>query len=144
MAERKINNDTFKVEKLAATASLSLLVRLTKILGPGLAALNNVFDADEGKRDAAALAALASVVEKTDPVEFQRLVIEVTETAQIRLNNSYEPVIFDHHFTGDLLTAFKVFVFALEVNFKSFFGEALASPLARKVMAAQTKSSSAE
>lgn len=142
MAETTINKDTFKVEKLAATVSLSLLTRLTKILGPGLSAINNVFDADEGRRDAAALAALAAIVEKTDETQFQKLVIEVTEYAQIKLNGAYEPVVFDHHFTGDLLTAFKVFIWVLEVQFKSFFGEAMGSALVQKVIHASTKGSS--
>jgi len=143
MAERKIGNHTYRTEPLNAVASLKLLTRLTKILGPALRHLNAAFDADEGKRDAAALAAFGSVIESVDPEEFQSLIIETASMASIQANGAYEPVVFDFHFTGNLLEAFQVVLFVLEVNFKGFFDGAKASPLARRVMASPQSSSPA-
>lgn len=141
MAEKVIGGETFKVEKLAATTGLSLLTRLTKILGPGLRHLNEAFDADEGKRDAAALVAMADIVATIDEQQFQLLIIQVTEFAAIRVNNAYEPVIFDHHFQDDLLKAFQVFVFVLEVNYKSFFGGLTGSAVGKRILGSPKSSS---
>lgn len=133
MPEKKINSDTFKFEKLTAIASLSLLTRLTKMIGPGLGMIAGIFDINEEKRDGALMGALAAIVERTDADAFQKMIVEVTEYAQIKMNGVYEPVVFDHHFSSDLMQGFKVFIWVLEENFKSFFEGLKESPMASRM-----------
>src|SRR5690349_21657764 len=98
MAKRKIGNHTYRTQPLNAVASLKLLTRLTKIVGPALRHVNSAFDADESKRDMAAMAAMGAIIDSVDPNEFQGLVIETAQMATIHLNGADEPVIFDFHF----------------------------------------------
>ncbi len=138
--ERKIGNETFRVEKLPSTEGLKLLVRVTKILGPALRHLDRAFDANEGTRDGAALSAFAAIIETTDAQEFQDLVVSSAERAQIKTGGRYEDVIFDIHFQGDLLKAFQVVIFVMEVQFKSFFDAARSNPLLAKIIASRQTS----
>jgi hypothetical protein len=140
MAERKIGDLTFRVEKLPSTEALRLLTRLTKILGPALRYLDGAFDADEGRRDTATLAAIASIVETVEEATFNSLVVEAAEMAQVNWNGAYEDVIVDTHLRDDLLTVFKVAIFALEVQFKGFFDAGRASPVAQRILASRKAS----
>jgi hypothetical protein len=138
--ERKIGNETYRVEKLPSSEGLKLLVRVTKILGPALRHLDKAFDANEGTRDAAAFAAFASIIETTDADDFQSLVVSSAERAQVKTGGRYEDVIFDVHFQGDLMKAFQVVLFVMEVQFKSFFDAARSNPIIAKIAASRQSS----
>lgn len=122
MAEKKIGTRTFRAEKMPATEATRNLVRLTKIVGPGMAALTQALTQDEAKRDGAALEAIAAVLMNSDADTLTAFVVEMAEKAQVKENGgSYESVIYDMHF-DDLLEAFQVAAFVLQVNYASFFG----------------------
>lgn len=125
MAEKRIGDRTFRAEKLPARAALNLQLRLAKVLGPAFARLAEIVKIeDEAERDARTLEALGSFLAATDADEVERLVVELSEKARVSVGTggAYEPVIFDHHFSDDLLTAWQVAMFVVQVNFADFFG----------------------
>lgn len=127
MAEKKIGTRTFRAEKMPATEATRNLVRLTKIAGPGMAALTKALAEGEAKRDGVALSAISEVLMKSDANTLTDFVVEMAEKAQVKENGgSYESVIYDIHF-DDLLEAFQVTAFVLQVNYAGFFGGKLGS-----------------
>lgn len=134
-AERKIGGALCRAEPLEATEALRLLLRTFRIIGPGVAHLDRMLSADEDERDAAAIMALSAIMLATDEAELAAFIIKTVETAQMRINGVYDDVLFDIHLGGDLVLAFKVFAFVLEVNFGGLFETARSSPLIGRVLA---------
>ena len=132
MAEKKIGSRTFRAEKMPATEATRNLVVLTKIVGPGMAALTKALSQAEGERDSAALEAVAAILMNSNADDLTQFVVSMAERAQVKENGgSYESVIYDLHF-DDLLEAFQVVAFVLQVNYAGFFGGKLGGLINRQ------------
>src|SRR5690606_18774890 len=94
------------------------LVRLTKIIGPAMPALAGAVAGDVGPQ---ALSAVASTLMKADADDLTSFIVEIAEKAEVKESAVYERVIYDVHF-DDLLEAFQVVAFVLQVNYRDFFG----------------------
>lgn len=127
MAEKKINNRVFSVTPMLATQSMILKARLMKVAAPVLASLGVVLggaaEGGEAKEAAEgqALAALASLFEKAEPVALATLVKDVIETASIqRPSGMYDKIDFDGDFTGHDGDVIPVMLFVLQEQFSDF------------------------
>ncbi|MCO5085156.1 MAG: hypothetical protein M9955_26280 [Rhizobiaceae bacterium] len=131
MPEKKIGTRTYRAEKMPATTATRNLIRLTKIVGPGMTDLaKTIAAADDATRGHAALAAIADILQSSTADELTAFLVEMAELAQVKENGgSYEGVIYDMHFANDLLEAFQVVAFVLQVNYRDFFGAKLGSVL---------------
>lgn len=118
MPEMKIGSRTFRAEKMPATEATRNLVRLTKIIGPAMPGLAGAVAGDVGPQ---ALSTIASTLLKTDANELTSFIVELAEKAEVKEGAAYERVIYDIHF-DDLLEAFQVVAFVLQVNYRDFFG----------------------
>jgi hypothetical protein len=123
MAEKKIGSKTYRCEKLPASESFSLLLRLGQQLGPGLGKLATVMGS--GASEAAALAAIGDVLAAADPTKTTALLSELIGHAEVAVSGRYEACVLDHHFDGDLVGAFSVAMFVVKANYQDFFGELL-------------------
>lgn len=135
-AERTIGNATFKAAKLPPRDAQRLLLRMGKIVGPGLTRLVTALKKeDEAERDAVAVEVIAEMIAKADVDEADDLLVYLCTKAMIKEDNlPYVDVVFDHHFQNDLMQAWQVAYFVLEVNFRDFFGAAAKSGLAKGVL----------
>ena len=137
MAEKKIGNLDFRCERFGARQQQRLLLRLGKLFGSAIADLQRavVKEGDEAERDAAALEVLGRLFSQGDIDEADALVVELSEAAQVREpNGTWEPIVFDHHFQGELLTGWQVAYFVIEVNFRGFFDAAARSGLGAAIL----------
>lgn len=143
MAERKIGAETYKFDKLPALPEgIALIARVAKFLGPAWGYLDTLFDADESRRDNAALSIIAAVSQSMDVNELVDLLTHLCELCQIKLNGAYEPVVAKMHLRGEL-DVFRVAVFVLEVQCRDFFGEGRGSQFAATVLKSRPESSAA-
>lgn len=126
--ERRLGTTNYKVTQLGASAGMQLLVRLTKVLGPSVGELTktggaaNILDA-RGDAVAGAIAELAKNLTYEDLAHTCDVLGEFTEVGLeggkwIRLNRDNREL----HFAGNYGELMRWLVFALEVNFGSFFG----------------------
>lgn len=123
MAEKTISGQTYRTDKLPATEAVRLLARISKLLGPALGELEGAIRAgDDTSRSTAGLRALSSMLEHADVDEVVNMVTDVVGCVSVKVNGRYEPCVLDHHFDGDLVSAFKVVGWVLEVNYRDFFG----------------------
>lgn len=122
MPETKIGSRTYRADKMPASEATRNLARLTKLIGPALPKLTGLMGKDEKARDGATLSALADLIMSSDANEMTDFVVEMAEKAQVKEGAGYENVIYDVHFADDLLEAFQVVAFVLQVNYRSFFG----------------------
>lgn len=127
MPEQKIGNRTFRAEKIPATEATRNLIRLTKIIGPAMPALAGAVAGDIGTK---ALEAIAQALMQADDKELTSFIIEMAEKAEVKEDGGYISVIYDVHF-DNLLEAFQVVAFVLQVNYRDFFGGKLGSILAK-------------
>lgn len=125
MAEKKIGSQTFRVEKMPATDATRNLIRLTKIVGPGITNLSAVMSKSEDVRDAAAIAAIVDILMSSDPDSLTNFIVEIAEKAQVKDGGGYIDVIYDFHL-ADLVEAFQLVAFVLQVNYRDFFAGKLA------------------
>lgn len=127
MPEKKIGTRTYRAEKMPATAATRNLIRLTKIVGPGLSKLQSALTGDGGS---SALAAVSDVLSESGADDLTAFIVEIAEAAQVKENGgSYDQVIYDLHFADNLIEAFQVVAFVLQVNYRDFFGAKLGSVL---------------
>ena len=131
MAEKKISGKTYRVEKLPATAATSLMFRLGRIVGPSFGQLSTlsgadfIGDADEEnlERREQVLTIIGNLFGRLDPTEAQGILIELCECAKVQSKGgNYEDVIFNATFDGDVMGAFLVAAYVVQVNFGDFFG----------------------
>jgi hypothetical protein len=139
MAERKIGSATFKAEKLPARDSQKLLLRVGKMIGPGLSNLVAAMQLpDEEGRDAAAVKVVSDMIAGVSIEEADDLLVYLCSQALIKEDKKdYEEVVFDHHLGDDLALAWQVAYFVLEANFRDFFGAAAKSGLGKALMKAK-------
>jgi|GEM_PF-3944774 len=121
MAEKKIDGVVYRYDKLPATESIPLMLRLMKTIGTakGIIAAIAAEGSDE-ERDAAALGAVGEFMTSIDPDEVMSIVNDVIrhcradgEPAVLGVKPQYLP------------EALKVLFFALQTEFGSFFGDGL-------------------
>lgn len=136
MAEKKINGKVYKTEPLLASEALRLQMRLMQAIGPAIEHLQNIFgglgkDASaeaKDKSDAAAIAAVSSVLNRLDPDAAVNLIQNIVEIAQVQApSKEWRQVDMDGDFTGNLGEMIPVATFVLKEQFGDFFGAALAS-----------------
>lgn len=124
--EKKIGDRTFRADKMVATEAVTFMFRLGKAGAPLFASLQGVSLASlmgpEGN-DGKTLEALSEFFQKLDPVESKALLIELCEKAEVQSpQGNYEPIVFDAHFSKNVMEAFTVAALVVQVNFADFFG----------------------
>lgn len=126
MAEKKFGKSTYRCEKLPATEATAYVFRIGRLAAPLLGQLSNLklTELAAGKGDdVKTLSAIAGFLTQLDPVEGQKLTIELAEKAQVQTSQgNFEPVIYDAAFAGDVLMGFQVAAWVIQVNFADFFG----------------------
>jgi len=127
--EKKIGQRTFRADKMVASVAVTYMFRIGKIAAPLLAGLKGVKIAllmDDGGikgDDTKTLEIIAGFLAELDPVEGQKLVIELAEKAEMmQPGGHYEPVIFDANFSENVMDGFLVAALVIQANFASFFG----------------------
>lgn len=133
MAEKKINDRTFKVEPMLAMDALVLQARLFKALGPAMGSFSEVMKgrakpgetvdpAAEAASNSAALVALANIFAHGEPRQIAELIRDIVQIAQLkRPSGDYEQVDLDGDFTGKQKDMFPVILFVLREQFADFF-----------------------
>lgn len=125
MAEKKIGSRTFRTEKMAAVEGTTLMFRLGKAAAPLLD--NPELLRGTELQDAAAIASIVKFLSSISPEEATYLIVTFCEKAQVKQEGgTFEPVVYDAHFANDLLEAFQVAAFVIQVNYADFFGDRLA------------------
>lgn len=147
MGEKKIGSRTFRANKLPATTAVDLMFRLGKIVGPALGSLATMSvtelkttganivsmpKPDDSNEDGLAAAASAAQRERVlsvvgnlfgqlEPATSQKLLVELCEHAQVQMpQGNYDQIIFDAVFSDNILDAFQVAAFVVQVNFGDF------------------------
>lgn len=130
------------IVQLPALRASATLLRLLEVLGPGLSTLAKVADPAGGEK--MNLAALPEGVEKLfgrlNGQVFEELLIDMLNDATVTIEGERVPLDrtkVNTLFRGHVLELYKLFVFAVRVNFADFF-DALGglAGLAKKVMGA--------
>ena len=137
MAEEIIAGREFRCEKLPASEALKLLGRVLKVAGPAIGAILSMAGENEADLNAGVVKALCDSAAGADMDSAVRLVIDLTSLSAVRVNGAFEPVVFDHHFSGSLMDAFRVAAFVLRVQYADFFtaGMAAASQATKRMPA---------
>ena len=107
---------------MPATEGVRNLVRLSKLVGPGLPKFASMMSSKEN-RDIEALAGIVDVAQAADPAEATAFVTEMAEKAEVLDQGHYRAVIADHDL--DLNELFQVATFVLQTNYAGFFAEKL-------------------
>jgi hypothetical protein len=132
---KEIRGTTFTVTQLTATRSLKLLNKIGKVLGPSLAHLGRAIegggdlrssDVDFGEIGAAA----AALFEKlSDDALFDTITRELLAGVTVQGKDGVVPLFsgpstatFDAVFADHPSDAYRLMLFALEVNYQDFFG----------------------
>jgi len=137
--ERRIGPELYRVSQLGTKAGLSMLVRLTKIAGPGVGSFVHGLGRDASGVDSAIAhgvgEALHDLAARLDEQEVQRIMNEFAERTVVVVSREVEVKlsdIFDDHFAGRYHLLLEWARFCMEVNFSSFFSAASGKgPLAR-------------
>ncbi len=123
----------YSVKPLPAGQGLALMARLSKMLGPGVAALV----ANDGS--GAIGRALSGLLERVNPEEVVEIARQLAATTEVSQAGAKAPAslaeVFDVHFAGDYGPMMEWLKFALEVNFGPFVA-ALRGRLGRGAAAA--------
>lgn len=145
-----INGRTYWAVQLPPSQALLLQLELTRIMGSALGELMPVLrqgsPADSAARMAAMSAAVAALFKAAPPEQVLSLITKLVTTVKVdgrRIEN------LDTEFQGEYLAdVYKVFFWALGLNFSSFFGDgglqgvwAKFTELAKKELANQVNAS---
>lgn len=138
---RIIDGIATEISPLPAFTALEHFTTLTSMLGPSVLSLL-------GKEEQLA-AALAASLRNVKGTEVSGLMKAMLATCIVSVNGQRVPIVpvFDTEFQGKLLTALKIFAFAIEVNYGDFFAAAkgalggLTSALKTKVAGVASTSS---
>lgn len=145
MAETKINDKVYLVEKILARDSLVLKARIVKILGGGISRLPEIMQGGRDEKDSeaekksnqAAIAAFMDVFVEGDPEQMVQLVQDIAEKAKIQTkSNDWAQVDINRDFTGDDQGLFALVIFVLKEIFGDFLADALANGV-QKITSAQ-------
>lgn len=128
MAERNIDGEDYRFDKLNPFAGIRLAGRVMKFFGPAWGYIDGLFDQDEEERDKQALIVFGMIIQDLDVMEMVDFLKELCGYCQIKMNGKYEPVVPEHHMRSEM-EVFKVALFVLEVQCRDFFAAAASSPL---------------
>lgn len=119
---KTINGRQYYVVQMPPSQALVLQLKLTKILGGAIGALAPALTnkgTDGAGRSALMAGAIGALFENATEEEVFTLVRDVVTTVKV----DGERVVIDKHFQGEYLAdVYKVFFWAVGVNFSSFFG----------------------
>lgn len=126
--ERQIGEYTYRVTRLGAKAGCAMAIKLAKWIAPSAASgVEGLVVARSDGFGSIAIGlsdSLRVLVERVSAEELERVQLELAKHTTVQIGE-LEPqlaAIYDEHFAGhyDWLAAW--FAFALEANFRSFFG----------------------
>lgn len=127
--EKQIGEYRYLVTLLGAKAGRSMLVRLTKLLGPATASfLEGVLHAKGGLTESLALGsadAIRDIALKLTEKDLADISDQLAHFTAVVISHDTEPQldkILDEHFAGRYDAYMQWLAFALEANFASFFG----------------------
>jgi hypothetical protein len=113
----QIGDDTYEVTLFTTSRGISILRKLTKTIGPSMAALfeagSNEFSLDDQGPFTKAISLLADNIDKEDVVALLKDLLSNTTKNGKAIN-------FDVDFMGKLVDLFKVAAFAAKVNLGDF------------------------
>lgn len=120
---KTINGRQYYVVQMPPSRALVLQLKLTKILGGAIGALAPALSdksTDGAGRSALMAGAIGALFANATEEEVFSLIRDVVTTVKV----DGERVSIDNHFQGEYLAdIYKVFFWAVGVNFSSFFGE---------------------
>lgn len=138
-AEKKFGEETFQTRHLPPTEAQRLLLRISKLAGPliteviaAIASLNP----DQQARDSQAIIAFGKFLTDVDADEAEQLVHYLISQVKIKnvQHGYYEDIVFDVHFADNLIRAWQVAWWVLEVNYRSFYSAVGESGLFRATL----------
>lgn len=130
MAEKKIGDNTYRVDPLLATKALLLQARVMRVVGPALSKFGEVMqgvgpkktEEEKAKGNAAAIEAFASIFAQSRPEELAELIKDLCQVARIRRPSGvYDPVDFDGDMSDKQRDIIPLAVFVLREQFGDFF-----------------------
>lgn len=127
--ERVIDGTWFQVTQLPPMRSTLLVNRLAKSAGPAL--LSAVAEGKVDELDArSVIQGFAKLLQNLSDDDLKAIITELLAVSFAELPQNKErvpimPHMFDEVFADRMPTMFKVLAFALEVNYRSFFGGAV-------------------
>lgn len=123
-----IGSTTYRVAQLPTRKGQALLVRIIKLLGPGVGSFVGGIGRSGGELDAAmALGvgdALHDLAARLNELEVAGVLEEFAKNTYVLLSDDVQPLlntIYDEHFAGRYDELMKWAKFCLEVNYRSFF-----------------------
>lgn len=133
--EKEIDGLRFAVQQLPAMRSMRLLHKLARAIGPGLLkSLSGAGDVSAGVKvadmDVGDMAdGIGMVFDRFSADDLEALIRELFESATVAEGGNTLPLmpVFDNVMAGRPTTVLKAVRFALEVNYRDFFGALLAS-----------------
>jgi len=128
--EKTIGGTCYRVLQLGAKDGRSMLVQLTKLLGPALAnGLSGLGESKATEVESAMASALGNALHdlalRLDDREVAAILDKLALSTELVLGADHVPrldKVFDDHFAGKYDELLQWAAFALEVNFGSFFG----------------------
>ena len=103
------------VRQLPATKALDLQIELLNVLG------TEVFPFISGDYNFNNILRIMAATEHTKLADIMKRVVCMAS----KDGKEVKPALFDHEYSGELLTVCEVFAFVCEVNFKDFFNQGL-------------------
>jgi len=140
---KEIGGVKYICEMMPATQANKTLISLTEIIGrPAVSMIAKAFT-DDGDIEIDDLAGigLASMFERFDEDVGDRMIKSVLTGVRAEGVSDLAKE-FDEHFRGRILDLYKVFAWALEVNYKDFFDAARSSALISKLSSVGVKARS--
>lgn len=139
---KEISGDKYACSMMPATLANKTLITLIDVVGrPATTILANAFTAkDVGDLDVEELigVAMTAVFERMDGDRGDALVKAVLTGVTVESKGDVVKI-FDEHFRGQILTLYKVFRWAIEVNYQDFFDAVRSSALITKISSAGAK-----
>lgn len=139
---KEISGDRYACSMMPATLANKTLITLVDVIGrPATTILANAFTAkDVGDLDVEELigVAMTAVFERMDGERGDAL-IKAVLTGVVVEGKGDVVKMFDEHFRGRILTLYKVFRWAIEVNYKDFFDAVRSSALITKISSVGAK-----
>lgn len=142
-AFKEIGGEKYACTMMPATLANKTLIELVEVVGrPAATVLANAFTA---KKDVADLdvdelvrVAMQAVFERMDGERGDALVKAVLDGVTVEKKGDVVKM-FDEHFRGRILTLYKVFGWAIEVNYQDFFDAVRSSALITKISSVGAK-----
>ena len=117
---KTIGDSTYTVRQLTATPAVTLLTRLTKLIGPSFGALSA--GENVGEKVSSAVNLLASRLDEAEVSDIIKKLIACVELETGGESSVALSKVFESHFHGgNLSELFQLLGFVLEVNYSDFF-----------------------